>query len=591
MQEEQKEIFIKDGIIFFIGNYNEDTMLVADSIGILTVLNVHHIELSCISKESLWKFMKYAHGAFVKDDKNAEYMASLFSEIHLIYRELYTKFETIARQNFAKFDDLLQYQKDDVFLGFYRKDNMLALEQGLGKTMEGIAIAETLKSKLTLIIMPAVSKPNWVKHLFNWGVNMTEITVLDTEKQRISPYEKYIVVNYDLLQRWEDWLKKKNITLIIADECHKAKNIDANRTRIIHDIQNICKSRLCLLSGTPASNKVDDLFSYLRLTKNPLGVSKTEFLAKFTKEIKFKHGGKKIIGDNLVMLNVALSNLIVRRRKKGTINIPDKEYHKLNFDIGSYKEEYDKAYEELLEALSKRKKGGIDLCLSQLNIISCKSKIKGIIAFAETLANKMQDVEVDDTYIDKDNNRVKTTKTIQVQSKVVIFCPFIEPLNMLQEYFKQRCVRIDGKIASSKRLAIAEKFLKSRSINFFIGQTDAAGIAIDLINTQKDKHLPSVHYVIHVGFPYTNAQLEQANDRVHRYGTYISPQIYYTVADGSIDEKILRLIQSKYNDVSVVIDGEKDIIDFNEVSFDELELLAMELEEELINEKQLTDFL
>ena len=291
------------------------------------------------------------------------------------------------------------------------------------------------------------------------------------------------------------------------------------------------------------------------------------------------------------MLNIALSNLIVRRKKKDCLSIPDKIYHKLNFDIGNYKEEYDLAMEQLMEALSKRKKGGVELCLSQLNIIACKSKVKGIIAFAETLANELQTVEVEDTFINKDNTRVITTKEIEVQSKVVIFCPFIEPLNMLQEHFKQRCVRIDGKVSSSKRLAIAEKFLKSRRINFFIGQTDAAGIAIDLINTEKDKHLPSVHYVIHVGFPYTNAQLEQANDRTHRIGTYKNPHIYYTVADGSIDDKILALIQRKYNDVSIVIDGEKDIIDFNEVSFDDLELLAMELEEELTNEKTLKDWI
>ena len=68
------------------------------------------------------------------------------------------------------------------------------------------------------------------------------------------------------------------------------------------------------------------------------------------KTIILKNGEKKIIGDNLIMLNVALSNLIIRR-KKDILNLPVKNYHKLIFELNEYEEEYDLAHEALIEAI------------------------------------------------------------------------------------------------------------------------------------------------------------------------------------------------------------------------------------------------
>lgn len=586
-----KEIFFKDQIVFFVKNYNEEESLVARSIGINVLPGILSIELKKISKESLWKFMRYAHKEYVNNIDNRDYLGEMFADIQKEYTKLYEHYKEIATKNFDKYSELMYHQDECCFASFYKPENIFALEQGLGKTLVGIATSEITKSKLTLIVMPAVVKYNWVAELYEWGVNMTEISVIDAEETRITPYERYILINYDLLNAWSERLKSKPIELIILDECHKVKNTDANRTKVVFDIQKISNSRLCLLSGTPAPNKVDDLFSYLCMTNNPLGQSKTEFTDRFTKTIILKNGEKKIIGDNLIMLNVALSNLIIRR-KKDILNLPVKNYHKLIFELNEYEKEYDLAHEALIEAIKQKKgKGNFDLCLSQLNIISCKAKVRGIISLTETLVQKLKTVYVSDTFIEQDQIRVLTNKEIQVCSKVVIFCPFIEPLDILEKHFKDRCVRVDGRVPSKKRLKLAEKFRKSRKINVFLGQTDAAGIGINLINKEKEKDLPSITNVIHLGFPYTNAQLEQANDRTHRIGIYEEVEIYYTFAKGTIDDKIFRLVERKYNDVSVVIDGEKDIINFNETSLDELEAFRDAIAHDLEEVESLKDWI
>jgi len=533
-----------------------------------------------ISNYSLYKFILFSFREFVRTDSNER--DKVFEQLKQSYIRHNEMFAKIARERFDRYDDMLVHQKDCAYLGYTRRENIFALEQGLGKTILGISLSYIVKSRLTLIITPGVVKWQWPTEMMDWGVCMNEITVVDADKKSniVAPYERFIIINYDLLEKNLVKLKIKNPDLIILDECHKVKNMDSNRTKVLHELQEVTKARLCLLSGTPVTNKTEDIFSYLKLTTHKYG-NKKKFEDKFIESFSSRDGKLKTRGKNLVFLNDCISNLMIRRRKS-ILNLPEKKYHKLIFDItGSMKEEYDMYYNELVDKISKHaRKKELDLSLQRLNIISAKSKVKHIISLAETVIKTKHKVYVDEKFIDGNTTTVITNKEIEVDGKVVIFCMNTEPLMMLQEHFKSRCVLIDGSVPMKKRVAIAKLFRKSRTVNVLISQLDAGGIGLNLVNKKEDVSLPPIYTVIHLNFPFTNAQLEQGNDRVHRIGQWHPVDIYYTLSKGTIDEKLLDIIQRKYQDVSTLIEGQKEDIDLNDVDFDELDILYNTIQKE-----------
>lgn len=575
--------------IIFIKTYNTDETLVANCIGISPVDNdmiydTRKIFIGMISKDSLWRFMKFAHYEFLRS--NESYMINeVFAQLQLAYKDIQTHIEDVLKSKYDRYDELMFHQKEALIDGFYKDKLVYALEQGLGKTLIGISKSIGMSFKRTLIVCPSVAKYNWVEELYEWGVPMTEITVVDGDKTIISSYEKFVVINYDILDKWHVHLKRRNFDHIILDECHKIKNTESIRNNVINSIQLASNSVISFLSGTPAPNTIDDIFAYLQLGGNELGKSRSEFIKRFTKDVITKSGLKKTVGTNLELLNLCLSNFFFRRRKD-ILSLPDKKYHKLHFDIGDYKQEYDNAYDEMLKRISEKGSKSFDLSISQLGIITSKSKVKNVISLAESISDKLQEVYVDSTFISDGVKRVVKNKKIEVKSKVIIFCPYIEPLNMLEAHFRNRCVRIDGKVSAKKRIQLSKLFKTSRSVNFLIAQTDAAGIAINLVNKEKDKNLPAINTCIHLGFPFTNAQLEQANDRIHRIGQWKDCDIYYTLAKKTIDEKILNLVERKYSDVSSAIDGYKDLIDFNNLDFSSLELASEALFNSIRNEEE-----
>ena len=61
-----------------------------------------------------------------------------------------------------------------------------------------------------------------------------------------------------------------------------------------------------------------------------------------------------------------------------------------------------------------------------------------------------------------------------------------------------------------------------------------------------------------IEFPWTPGSLDQKEDRIHRIGQTKGCIYYYFVGEGTIEEKILKLIDSKRKVISDVLDG-KDI--------------------------------
>lgn len=97
-------------------------------------------------------------------------------------------------------------------------------------------------------------------------------------------------------------------------------------------------------------------------------------------------------------------------------------------------------------------------------------------------------------------------------------------------------VRIDGRTSLAKRQEAVEKFQMDPECRVFIGSLKAAGEGITL--TAADT-------VIFAELGWTDKEMCQAEDRLHRIGQKNAVQVIHIVLEGSLDERQVQLIVKK----------------------------------------------
>ena len=391
-----------------------------------------------------------------------------------------------------------------------------------------------------------------MKDLCNdWGFNDMFFTVLDSNKCMYSiMHERFVIVNYEVITKFWKHLTMQDCGHIIIDECHYAKNHASGRSKNVQKlIKAFPNARVTLLTGTPVTNRVTDLFAYLKIARHPLGNN-----FKFFKD-QYALGKQKITGvKNADDLRLKMANFIVRKKTEECLDLPELRINKYYFDM---EDEHVKEYNEYMETLydletrvnelnhkinlakdkklflTKEEKRDIQVELRELrmkksssihtmNRICATSKVPNIIELAETMIGQGE--------------------------KVIIFSGYTDPMNQIKTHFGDRATLIDGKVPAKKRQMYIDRFIEDPNCNVFIGQFIAAGIGINLVNSTK---------TIFTNFPFTPDLIEQPMKRSHRGGQTKDVDIFFTIIPDSIDEKIYQIIQSKGDDINQVIDHDK----------------------------------
>jgi SWI/SNF-related matrix-associated actin-dependent regulator 1 of chromatin subfamily A len=227
-------------------------------------------------------------------------------------------------------------------------------------------------------------------------------------------------------------------------------------------------------------------------------------------------------------------------------DMPEDVVSKYTFDFDDYREEYDAIIEEMVaakesSALSVRSN------LHSLNIITCKSKLKGIIEAIEEILTETK--------------------------KIVVFGSYKEPLAALEQYFGSRCVKVDGSTASFDRDRYKRKFWDDDNVEVFLGNYQAAGEALDL-SCSND--------VFCINFPFTPRELNQALFRCKHPEKKGHIRRHYTFAKGSIDEYIYDIIASKEKDINQLVADGKEVIEKDNIE----EILINKLLNKVPEEKE-----
>jgi non-specific serine/threonine protein kinase len=430
------------------------------------------------------------------------------------------------------------------FLNSLRLGACLADDMGLGKTVQILAFLHVLKQQrqeqsgcakqASLLIMPASLLANWSSEIQVFAPELRffiahpdfhkpkGIPTL-TDKQ-LDDYD-LVMSTYSLAQRYA-WLAEHPWNLVILDEAQAIKNPGTKQTKAIKKLRAINR---VLMTGTPVENRMSDLWSLFDfLNPGLLGTAK-EFtvFAKGLADSPNGYGG----------LRRVVSPFILRRMKtdKSIIaDLPDKVEVK-TWAALSNKQAL--LYAEIVEFISKsleesegiQRKGLILSALMKFKqLCNHPSQYLGLESFEEKESGKFTRLrEICETIYEK-------------REKVLIFTQFqemTEPLNrFLASIFHRPGVVLHGGVPVGKRKELVTRFQSHEYVPFFVLSLKAGGVGLNLT---------AANHVIHFDRWWNPAIENQATDRAFRIGQKKSVMVHKFLTQGTIEEKIDRMLEQK----------------------------------------------
>jgi SNF2 family DNA or RNA helicase len=570
-------------IYLWKNSWEELDYFVAECMGIDFQDGFAVIDPTLICPAAFEKFVKHIYK--IADTKALEWLYKELMEAskpmyEKVLSDFFEEFSPRFRTN-VKGYTLAKHQRENLPWFMSRKHNGEFWEQRAGKTITGASISDLLAIRKTIVVTSNTAKTSWYKELPDWDFPAHGLTLLGaTEKKNTRALmEKFVLVNYDVLGKYLTKWKENEFGHIIFGECHKIKNSDTSRYKLCQSlVDKNPHAKITLETGTPVANRVNDLFAYLQISGHRLGRDYSEFAFWF---LTVDRGGAIRGVKNAELLNTCLSNWWSRVLTAECFDLPKEQHEKISFEIGDYQEEYDRVMEEIynrtqrgidlrneyshifdsiadleakiktakhheavelrkellrlqsqnndvieqVKAAEKAAKG--DSSLHTLNIITARSKMKGIIEFSEDL--------------------------LENTGKLIIYCAYKEPLKQLQDHFGKRCLVITGDTPSHERSSIEDRFRDDEKIEVIIG-TEAASESLDL---------SSANNTIIVSMPLSPRPLQQFTKRMQNASKTSDKQpivtIHYMIAENTVDEVLFELVGGKISDIKETVDKGKDV--------------------------------
>jgi SWI/SNF-related matrix-associated actin-dependent regulator 1 of chromatin subfamily A len=401
-------------------------------------------------------------------------------------------------------------------------------EMGLGKTIQALGyLALHPELRPAVIVCPASLKLNWEKECYEWlgfgeRVYIAQGTKIpdswDSFRMENNGDENIIIINYDILDSWIDFLSLMQPKVLILDEAHYIKNTKAKRSKAVKKLAKKCQ-HVIGLTGTPIINRPIEFFAILNLL-NP-----TEWNNRWSYAHKYcgaKHNG---FGwdfngsSNPDELNQALKRTMIRRLKSEVLpELPAKIRTVIPLEITNRKE-----YNNMVNELDESDSPAIQLTrIEKLKQLVVEGKIKACINWITDFLESGEKLVVFATH------------------KIVIH----ELFNSLGYYFP---VKIDGSVSQLARQQAVEDFQNNPNCKLFIGNIKAAGVGLTLTAASSTCFLE---------LGWTPGDHDQAEDRVHRIGQESdSVNTYYLLGKDTIDMEIAELLDQKRKVLDSVLDG------------------------------------
>lgn len=419
----------------------------------------------------------------------------------------------------------------------------LADDMGLGKTLQSITFMLSHAGEgASLVVAPASVVKNWESEFHRFAPSL-RVLLLNASSHREELLDQanagaVVVVTYGVVVSMQVELKQRSWCVICLDEAHTIKNKATRASSAIMQMQ--CSYRLAL-TGTPIQNNLSELWNIFQFTNPGLLGGYKQFVAKFVNPI--------MNAQNLErqeQLKRIIAPFMKRRTKAEVVReLPQKLDQMVLVNLGGGELE---AYEHLRRQAetatrANRKngqKGKMDILaeITKLRLAACcialqtpqwQGPCSKLAAFQAQLLQIRQ--------ADSD-------------ARVLVFSQFTSFLSMAGTRLTSMgfdYLYLDGSTPIRQRAQLVQKFQEGQCPLFLIS-LQAGGLGLNLT---------AANHVILMD-PWWNPAIEQqAIDRAYRIGQQRDVTVHHLIAANTIEEKIVRLQQTKRDMATALLSGEE----------------------------------
>jgi len=421
---------------------------------------------------------------------------------------------------------------------------------GLGKTLQALYWAWKYLPEdppgPIVVVCPASIKSVWrrqaMQHLGLKVEVLAGETVPDYALEPINPNQIY-VVNYDILAQsrrgkkrelersWAYFLNSLQPRLVIGDEVHYCKNQRAARTKAFRRLcQNV--PHVLLLSGTPLTNNPVDLWPALNILLPKQFPTFFPFASRYSRPVKMPWGFIYKGARHLEELHDILTNTCMIRRLKSEVltDLPPKTRTVVPIEID--RKTYVEAEINFLRWLEKesparaaRARKAEELSrMNELRRLAGRLKVDGVISWV------------------RDFQESSGEKLLLGAVHRAVTYP------LMDAFGDDAAVLVDGYLDDAGKTAAFDRFNLDDACRVLVGNIQAAGVGWSC---------RSASNVAFCELPWTPGECLQFEDRAHglERGTGDPMNVWYLVAENTIESDLCRIIQEKEGWIDAVLDG------------------------------------
>ncbi len=468
------------------------------------------------------------------------------------FRSIIRQFDSIADADFVEPESLRgvlrPYQREGfkwlstlANLGF---GAILADDMGLGKTLQMIAFLlsrhEAGFELPNLVVCPASLVYNWMSELSRFAPNLRCCAVVGPQNQRrqiIACSRGYdvLVTSYELLKRDIDAYATQKFSCQVLDEAQYIKNASTQAARCTKLVD--AQVRFAL-TGTPIENRLTELWSIFDYLMPGLLGSVEDFHERFEEPISLADE------DAAHRLQCMVGPFILRRLKGDVLkDLPEKNESVVYTGMDDEQRKlYDAVASNLVKTL--RHQMPQEFATQRFAILAELTKLRQICCDPAILYDNYEGVS---GKLEAALDLIRTA--VEGGHKVLLFSQFTSMLSVIGKRLEE-----DG-LAYHTLVGSTPKEQRARLVNSF--QTDDVPVfLISLKAGGVGLNLTAADVVIHYDPWWNLAAQNQATDRAHRIGQKRSVSVMRLIAQGTIEEKIVALQESKRELAESILGGQ-----------------------------------
>ncbi len=445
---------------------------------------------------------------------------------------------------------LLPYQIDGVLHLAFGERALLADEMGLGKTVQAIGACALLKQhrgiERVLVVSPASLKSEWEEQIEKFSDLPTKSVFGSPQARRIAYASQtfFTLCNYEqIIPDGAEIMKVFQPDVIILDEAQRIKNW---RTKTATAIKKLRSRYAFVLTGTPLENRIDEVYSIVQfLDPDLLGP-----LFRFNRDFyELDDRGNPVGFRNIEELNRRISSLMIRRRKQEVEKeLPartDKTYFvPMTEDQIAFYQDYEASVARIAHKGKHRPLTPEEFKRLQ-QYLACMRMVCDTPAILDK-SNRYECPKLDEI------GRLFPELLEDAERKIVVFSEWIAMLELVREYAVEAGWEFawhTGSVPQQRRRAEIKRFREDPNCRLFLSsESGGVGLNLQVADT-----------VINLDQPWNPARLEQRISRAWRKFQTRPVTVFNLVSEGTIEHRMLGLLNAKRTIAKGVIDGEGDL--------------------------------